>query len=172
MKYLYFSIICMIFVMCKKDDDDFNWGEANATLNGMTWQAETYSSSAPAYPDHIGINLNVYNDNRFLRQTLSFHKVEIRKGVYDLGRVINPHDYSYIGTAFSTILDDGDVLGDIYILDTLSMGNYFEVLNYSESKKEIEVKFSATFLLDRKANANASDSLKFEDGYIKTRINN
>ncbi len=160
--------------MCKKDDDHYHWGEATALLNGVEWHADPFAATAPAYPEgFVGIVAEIYSgENGFLREVYGFHKVPLKAGVYDLGRVINPHDYPHVATDYYTALDDGDVVGDIYLLDTLANNNYFEVLSYKESKKEIEVKFAATFLLDRKANTNAPDTLKFEDGYIKTRINN
>lgn len=171
-KYLLFFLAAFVIISCKKDDDNYTWGEANAILNNEIWDAETYGAPAPAFPDgYIGINLDVKNGSGFLRQSLVIHKVPLEKGVYDLGVAYTPHDYPYVSMQYFTTLDDGDVVGDVYYLDSLAVDNRFEVLNYSESKKEIEIEFAATFLLDRKYHDDAPDTLIFEDGYIKTRVN-
>ena len=174
MKYSYsiIMVIALTIYSCNKDDDNMDHGEANAIVNGSPWQAKPYGGWAPAYPEgYIGIVAEMYNDDGFLRQDISFHKIPLEEGVFELGRILHPHDYPYIGAAFFT-LQGGDVLGDIYLLDTLANDNYFEVVDYAANRKEIEVKFAATFLLDRRANASAPDTIKFEDGYIKTQISN
>jgi hypothetical protein len=172
MKNIVFFTAILFFISCQKDDDISTSGEAFATSNGKAWEGSPYASAAPAYPeDHIGIVAELFNEHGLLREEISFHRIPLEKNRYDLGRIYNPHTYPYVGAAFFTLLDDGDVLGDIYLLDTLATGNYFEVLSYSENQKEIEVKFAATFLLDKRANADAPDTLKFEDGYIKTKVN-
>ncbi len=167
-KHILLFFLGLFFMMCKKEDDGLYWGEAGAVLNGEAWDADPYGLIALVYPEgFIGINTEVSNIG--FVETLSFGRVPTIPGEYPLGVTVYPPDSTYVGAFFGTLIG-GDILGDFYILDTLASDNYFEVLSYKEGKKEIEVKFTATFLLDNKVRPDAPDTLRFEDGYIKTRV--
>jgi hypothetical protein len=105
----------------------------------------------------------------FFIESLFFSKVPIIPGQYELGRIVHPHNYPYIGGEVSNYVD-GDIGADIYSIDTTAV-NYFEVTSYKSNKKEIEIRFSATYLKTKKYYTVTPDTLKFTDGYIKTRIN-
>ena len=172
MKYINLVLIIFSFFSCKKENsNNFTNGEATAILNTTHWEAETYAASSAAFPkEYIGMSAYVFNKDGYKRESLGFSKVPLETGKFDVGRGGYPHEYSYVGMDYFTILEDGDVVGDIYLLDTLATGNYLEVINYSVDQKEIEIEFSATFLLDRRHHDDAPDTLKFENGYIKTKI--
>ncbi len=169
-KHILLFFLGLFFLMCKKEDDGLYWGEAGAVVNGETWDADPFGSIGSTYPEgFIGINAEASNVG--FVETLIFGRVPTIPGEYPLGRQVYPRNYTYVSTTYYTSIG-GDVSGDFYLLDTLASDNYFEVLSYKEGGKEIEVKFTATFLLSKKSRPDAPDTLRFEDGYIKTRVYN
>lgn len=165
-----FIAIILFVITCKKDDE--YWGTAKATKNGKEWEAKPAGLFAPAFPDgYIGIIVDALDYDGYRIESLSFSKVPLKVGVYALGRAVYPHEYAYVGTSSNNYID-GDIGGDSYELDTTALDNYFEVVSFKSKKKEIELRFTATYVIVKRSFAMTPDTLKFTDGYIKTRVQN
>jgi hypothetical protein len=169
MKTFLFAATILILFSCKKEN--IYWGIAEATKNQTQWEARPVGGTAQAYPDgFIGINADVFNSDGFKRENLFFERVPLEAGTYPLGIIVYPATYSHVGSAYFTYVSDGDASEDHYAIDTTAVDNHFEVLSFNENKKEIEVKFTASYIISRRVNPNTPEKIKFEDGYIKTRI--
>ena len=75
---------------------------------------------------------------------------------------------------YYTLMDDGDVLCDIYdVYSPDSSENYLQLSSYNMNQKLVKGSFQATFLIKDKNNkclANAPDTIRFRNGEFYTKF--
>ncbi len=176
------GLFLILLFTCNKDDDgnpyywnrDY-WGEATALKNGEQWNALIYGHRR-SVPTHIGASFSidvydVFGDVGFWRQALSFFRVPLEKGTYNLVKSVAQDSLESPGANYIFILQDGDVAGDLFtILE--SEENYIEVLSFDDD--EIAAGFQVTFVrynLETISNPEVPDTIRFTNGYFHTRLN-
>ena len=173
-KQLTFIFILLLLVSCEKDENlpelylDY-WGTAPSIKNGKFWNPKIYGGKIPLL-GHYGIAITEHDSGKIRRRNLSITKIlgpEI--GIFKIEEVdINASNR--IHAFFTTTLDDGDVLGDVFLLDTTKI-NFIEIseVKGNEVKGSFEVNFKRDSPLSRKY-LESEDSLKIECKSFHTRI--
>ena len=91
------------------------WGTAPSIKNGKLWNPKIYGGKIPLL-GHYGIAITEHDSGKIRRRNLSITKIlgpEI--GIFKIEEVdINASNR--IHAFFTTTLDDGDVLGDVFLL--------------------------------------------------------
>lgn len=157
---------------CKKDKSaDPYWGDAMALLNGNIWTPKIYAGANEPYQQGIDILMNKYNDQDFLRQTLFLYKIPKQVGKYPLVendiRVID----SLTGAEFYTSLEDGDILGDTFILLDNIVDNYVQIDKIEGD--QLWGTFQMALIRDgQKSDLSVPDTIIITGGEFHTRIKN
>ncbi len=173
-------LTCLVCLSCSKDDDfsaiwnwDY-WGEVSADLNGSSWDqaliyGHNHSTMTLSHPG-LALSIDVYGDSGFLRESLFLNQIPCDIGKHMLYDV-DPNLSDLPRAWYSTILADGDVVGDsFYVLETAD--NFIDIT--SLDKSEVIAKFQISFLRDAtrgKSNAGIPDTIRFTDGYLHTKLN-
>jgi hypothetical protein len=164
-----------IFIACKKNKNEFKYfGSASATMNGRTWNAGTVRCviNIPCYKGKLGFGFKVYNQQGFLRESLIFSKIPIKKGNFLLSSK-NYNDVTCIDTLptseYFTAQDDGDVLLDSYNAIP-SPDNYFTIEDYNERTKELRGSFAVAFKIVLRGAVDAPDTIRVTNGKFYTKV--
>lgn len=176
-----FLIISFISFLasCKESDDFFSVysGNARARKNGEPWNDNLYVRTAPDPLFGYGFDLVIdrFNESRFLRETLFFNKIDYQKGLFQIDTFDVRVDTFRIGGGYYTSSDDGDVGCDFYkVLSGDGIQNQVEIISYNEKTRIVEGKFDVTLIIDLsfrpRCNPNAPDTIRFSDGWFRTRI--
>ena len=172
MKKLTFALCAVLIAGCNKEpSNDPYWGEATALKNGIAWQAKSYAAFEPSKwgTDYIDIIIRHFDINNNLREGLTFLKVPMKVGVYNVESVNLDDNYIVVGTSYNTFQDDGHILGDSFLIDTTVLENKVEVLTFNKSEGKIEVNFSAIFVISKRQTNESPDTVRFESGYVNTK---
>lgn len=175
-KCFLFCILSFLWLAaCKEktEDDPYDWGqwgEASATKNGKGWTALCGTKLSDTYPGKFGITFNNFSGSNFLRGQFSFRHVPFREGVY------YPLDYPTENSAlpdsamtvdFGTLLDDGDVAGDRYIM-LYDSAVVFYIDKIDPQTTELWGRFSGAFVKyienGYEHDPGSPDTLIFENG--------
>ena len=181
-KHLLFFISIVFWLQaCKEKPEDpyvndiAVWGEASATKNGLPWTATCGAASAVSYPGKFIFGINRFNANNHLRDQLGFRYVPFQEGIYyplDYPTVYGALPDSAMTVDFGTILSDGDVAGDRYVmLHDSAVVLYIDKID--PQTKEFWGRFSATmikYIEHQEWDPNSPDTLKFENGRYHAKI--
>jgi len=109
----------------------------------------------------------LYNNADIWRNALTIWG--IKKGDIGVFKISSDSIPEYISCFYTTIPEDGDVLGDVFKLDK-TKDNTIEITEISGN--EIKGKFNATLIRDtsRPKYLESYDTLRFTDGVFHTRI--
>jgi hypothetical protein len=171
-KLIQLILISIILASCQKDEaiSPFvwpYWGDASAFKNGVIWKPKVIGIRDEENNERYNLVFDIYNDKDFLRNNLTIHGIELGKiKIFPINSDSVPQPVSSL---FATILEDGDVLGDVFTLDK-TKDNTVEITEISGN--EIKGKFTATLIRDtsRPKYLESSDTLRFTDGTFHTRI--
>ncbi|MDO6389558.1 hypothetical protein Q4E40_05435 [Pontibacter sp. BT731] len=78
------------------------------------------------------------------------------------------------GSSYSTLVDDGDVLGDIFKVYGKAVDNYVTITSFNEKTREVKGEFQVTLVFDQLDNRNdptAPDTIRFTNERFHTKIN-
>lgn len=170
--YLFFATALLFaFNSCKKEtfiDDGEYWGKGQVTINGTEWK-NAKPRAIDNSKDVLNVYLDVFDKNDIYIYGLGFENVPMHTGRQKLVAQENFIQLDGVENYLFSGVENGHVLGDYYVLDTLAQGNYFEVISYNAANKhEMELRFSMTLI-----NSNdITDTLRIKDGYLKTRVVN
>jgi hypothetical protein len=171
-KLIQLILISIILAGCQKDEaiSPFvwpYWGEASALKNGVIWKPKVIALQDELNPLYFGINFDLYNNADIWRNALTIWG--IKKGDIGVFKISSDSIPEYISCFYTTILEDGDVLGDVFKLDK-TKENTVEITEISGN--EITGKFNVTLIRDisRPNYLESSDTLRFTDGVFHTRI--
>lgn len=172
---------------CKEEEEpslipDYYWGEASALKNGKEWQPLIYGITLRGISRQYGILMDVFSEQGFRRERLTFGY--LKKDRIDSFPVLAdsifknennfPNELIYSDSCdatHSTMIDDGDVVGDFYDVDQ-TKDNYIEIVEYDEESGEVSGRFEVTFILtyDSPWTPDSPDTVKFTNGVFKTKI--
>ncbi|MCK5443078.1 MAG: hypothetical protein KAJ23_14415 [Maribacter sp.] len=144
-------VLLFIAVGCSKDDseDGFYNGSATALKNGEAWKAKAFFGESTDNPGKFLLTIDVHNNQGFWRESLGIQKINNVFVAQQVGHYLADSSFEGALVSYSTFIDDGDVLGDFYELDTIAADNHFQLTRYNSSKGEIEGVFNISYVLTR-----------------------
>ncbi|MBI1226900.1 MAG: hypothetical protein GC192_16835 [Bacteroidetes bacterium] len=167
-------VISCISIGCKKEEKvpifhpgDMTYGRMDAKKNGKNWIA---SSSAQNY-DNIhslfALDAVTYSEEGFLREELFLNKIPKKVGKYVVSGPYNDIIDDFIGSAYHTLEDDGDVLEDTWDVDETAADNYLEITFIDTIENIVKGNMTVSFKISTdggKRNADNPDKVKFSKG--------
>lgn len=175
MKNLNF-IIMILFIglpSCKKETlstiPDIYWGEVSATKNGESWTGKVYAGRIRIESYGFFVTVDVYNGQEFMRERLILSKIPY----LEQANTIHLVDTVLTDASYGTLVDDGDVVGDIYKVIEGESDNFVTITSYNEETKEVKGNFQVTFVFDEtdtKSDPTAPDTIRFTSGEFHTKI--
>ena len=113
MRYL-LAFFTMLLVQCKKDNADY-WGMATCKINGVAWSGLIRAAWDVNGSGTLGIIIDKYNEEGFLRQSFSLFALKPLVGNQKIYRYELSDVSIHSATArYFTATDDGDVGCDVY----------------------------------------------------------
>ncbi|MDO8366574.1 MAG: hypothetical protein Q7T20_07260 [Saprospiraceae bacterium] len=179
--FLFCILSLLVFASCKEKTEDEpydwgQWGEASAIKNGADWTAICGTKMSDVYPGKFVITFNNFNIFNYLRGQFSFRYVPLLEGVYyplDYPTEYNALPDSAMTVDFGTLLDDGDVAGDRYIM-LYDSAVVFYIDKIDPQTQELWGKFSASLVKyienGYEHDPGSPDTLIFENGVYHAKI--
>lgn len=153
------------------DPDEFN-SEVSALLNGEQWYAYmNWSRDIYLSKDTLGFYFFVTKDD-ILREDLSFYNIPLKTGVYSISEFV-PGVWTITEptAGYATILEDGDVVGEIYDSSADTVFHFFALDKYDPVKQEVEGRFQVELIKDPSRDFfDTPDTLRFTNGRFKLRM--
>jgi len=184
-KFIILISFIAIAISCKKEDaglpipiyqpGPMTYGKATAVKATENWTASAYAILEDWSNGTISLNAETFSDDGFLRESLGFSEIPAEVGKYELGN-FRPLDDGIPGVGYCNIIDDGDVLGDCYVVDLTATDNFVEVTYVDTLERIIRGKFTATFVIDltgaykEKIDPANPDKVKFWNGMFDVKI--
>ncbi|NCP91150.1 MAG: hypothetical protein GW827_13125 [Flavobacteriales bacterium] len=175
-KHLILFILIFSFMACNKDDDnlvpDTYTGTASALKNGEEWNALAYFDEINTSPSSFILRVDVYNNEGLWRETFDIRRVLANFSIQEITSTDNQNELGLLSADYSTILSDGDVLGDIYDLDTTATNNFIQITSYNPSRAEINGIFNVSLILTRDSNelGTPPQNLVFTNGEFTVKV--
>ncbi len=197
MKYTIMMLILttlLWFQNCKNEEiDPHVSGEVIAgAINGKHWQNTNlrigYSKKCT---QSIGLNIVVFNEDRFLRESFGIGKIPLREGSLDIikyeftGESVKSNclndsttNTNTVSASYYTLQDDGHVIKDTYmVFSNPKEKNRLTITKLDLTNNHIEAEFDATFILKlgddgKKWFADSPDTLRFKGVKFKASIVN
>lgn len=145
-------ILIFGFIACSSDDDigpDIYTGTATALKNGEAWSSVAYFDEINTSPSSFILRADVYNNEGLWRETFDIRRIQPNLNIQEITSTNNQNDLGLLSADYGTLIDDGDVVGDIYSLDTNATNNFIQITSYNSSRAEIEGIFNVSFILTR-----------------------
>ncbi|UZS00079.1 hypothetical protein [Chondrinema litorale] len=175
-KFRIFVLLTVLILGCSEEDSlipEVYTGKVTALKNGESWESLAYFDSLEHIPNRYILKAHVYNENSFWRETFDIRKL---KASYEIQPIISyeTSEPEKVSSHYNTMIDDGDVVGDIYSLDTTITNHYFQITDYDASKQEITGVFQVSFILTRDDGEGETppQKLEFTDGKFTVKVNN
>jgi hypothetical protein len=126
-------------------------GEAFAKKNGVIWESFVVKIDRYSVDENFSLILNmlIIDNQDYPRENFSIFRI---KNSFNRQLILNSKRESSsdsLGVFYSTLIDDGDVVGDIYELDTSTMNNFIQITNYNSIKNQIEGIFNVSLIISR-----------------------
>lgn len=163
-------------VACNDDENPFEFtGSATALKNGEHWKSGLRVAKNLPYDIGIDLIFTVLDRSGIEREHLSIVRVN---NIHEAQKIyLTTIDDTYlmsdsISILYTTLIDDGDVLGDIYGIDTTYNDNYVRLTKIDPSKCEITGVFNLKLVLIRDDNDGPTppNILEFTNGQFKSRV--
>jgi len=149
------------------------YGWLSAKKNGEEFLASAHAKKGkePPYDSYFSLRLRTETEDGSLRELISFFEIE-----YDQPKtyLFGPYEEVFDGTIstdYFTRRADGDVSGDIYLLDESAPDNVFTITEVDTFASVVKGTFTVSYIIDpdreKKDPANP-DKLKFTDGVFET----
>lgn len=156
-----------------EDENPFEFtGNATALKNNEPWKSNIRVGKN--VPFNIGLNINfmVLSQQGIERESMAIYRVKTdlsRQPIYLTNSQI---ENDSVGIFYTTLIDDGDVLGDIYGIDTTYNDNYLQLTSIDSKKCKITGVFNFRLILIRDDNDGPTppDFLEFTNGQFTSRI--
>jgi hypothetical protein len=169
--------ILLLFGLClscsNENDNPFGFtGSASAIKNNESWRANIRVGKN--IPFNIGLNINflVLNQQGFERESMAIYRVKAHLNRQTIHLTNAQIKNDSIGVFYTTLIDDGDILGDIYSIDTTYQDNYIQLTNIDSKKCEITGVFNVRLILIRDDNDGPPppNVIEFTNGQFTSRI--
>lgn len=179
MKYfMIFLIPLTILQSCKEDPSiipDIYWGEASAIKNGEPWSGRIYAQPNEPYGYGFDISIDVFNNQEFLREVLHIAKIPYNMSKTKIDTLDIRVDVTLTAASYSSLVDDGDVLGDLFKVYEGEEENYIIITEYNEETGEIRGEFEVAFVFDEgplgtRSDPTVPDTIRFTNGTFHTKI--
>lgn len=148
---------------------DTSSGAAYAKKLTATWRAQAISVVLNSFDtNYISIEFFTYNSKGEIRETFGFGPIprfEEPKtyGIKEMTKSTLQPDF--VSPSYGTWKSDGDVLEDIYDLDTTAQDNFFKVEKIDLANKRMEGSFTVTFNIEEPRNNPINPkTVKFSNG--------
>ncbi len=175
---------------CRKNEEPSPyWGTASAWFNGENWNElrgwklqVSGATGAPAdlppcQPGILHIVMEKSTSEGIRREVLSITKIPPAVGTYPVHIFKNCQENKLVGSGYSLVGADGDVLLDSYrVLETED--NWVEVTDYNANTGEIRGNFQIAFVHGgaydvvkrEKVVTSFPDTVRFTNGQFHTRV--
>lgn len=173
MKYITICLLLTFLFSCNKDfKPDFENGKAEALKNGTTWEGQARGlDNNQGYG--VDMYYDVFNSEGFLRQRLEFTRIPKTAGSYALYNTFDQNIGTKSASNYITVVSDGDVTGDLYLIVEDEDLSFITVDSYDENTRWFRGTFQATYYFDPnriKYDPNAPDTIKFEMGDFEVKL--
>lgn len=153
-KHLILAILILALGACSKDDGslipNIYTGTASALKNGKEWSSLAYFEVMNSYnPKTFILRTDVYNDSGIWRETFDIRRILPNFDIQEITSTDNQNTLDLLSAGYGTLIEDGDVVGDIYELDTTATNNFIQITNYNSERAEIKGKFNVSLVLTR-----------------------
>lgn len=173
MKYLTYLLLLVFFLSCNKDfKPNFENGKVEALKDGIEWEGQARGGE-----NNQGYGIDMYYDifssEGILRQRLSFSRIPKTKGTYALYNTFDQNIGTKSASNYSTVVSDGDVTGDLYLILEDENKSFITVDSYDENSRWFRGTFQATYYIDPsriKYDPNALDTIRFKMGNFEVKL--
>jgi hypothetical protein len=152
-------------------DQAFGW--STATKNGQVFEASGAALVHTERPDDfLGIELRTFTDWVANRETIYIAELDYSLGVYQIVEQDDDQENGVPIGFYTTTSDDGDVLEDVYKLDS-RQDNWIEItaIDTLIGEPTFFGKYNIHFKIDRdKTNPLNPDHVRFIDGTFEVRF--
>lgn len=176
MRYVFFQLLLVLASLqsCQKETSDFAdiyWGEASALKNGAHWQGSVYAR--PHEPYGFYVRMDAFDARGFHREALTIFKIPLSVQHNEIDTVREEANTALTGATYSTLVDDGDVLGDLFRVYG-GGDNHVTVSSFNAATGEVAGEFAVTLVFagppDTRSDSTASDTICFKEGRFHTKI--
>ncbi len=147
-------------------------GNSSAYKNTDKWLSGLRATPNKTMKVGVDLDFTVTNKDGVAIENLFLYKVKLlnTKQSINFTDISSANDST--GVYYTTLLADGDVIGDIYELDTLASTNFLLLTNIDPNGKKIEGIFSIHLKLKRDDGIGPTPLLKiiFSDGVFQSRM--
>jgi len=167
------TIIIALLISCKKEDNKSPYiGEASAYKNGIKWEAYTYTSTFRNDSNEIDIIISTQDKNNIVREHLNILNLSLELGKHSIDTMYGSALLKNFGITYTTLVDDGDVIGDEYYSPAINEENHVTVDSYDSITGDLSGRFNFYLVLgDRtKFDHSLPDTMRFTDGNFHVRI--
>lgn len=152
------------------------WGEITAIKNNEGLErafiiGHDHTLNPTLNHPGLTIGIDIYNEKNFESESLTFIQVPCEIGRYNLVST-DPNTHDLPTVSYLTIIEDGHVAGDVYIVDTTKI-NVIEISELTESD-EVFGTFELNMIRDTSrvpVSILTLDTVRFTEGYFHTRLN-
>jgi hypothetical protein len=159
---------------CEKEDieplREYEFGgRATAKKNNVDWKAEIRATQA--VKSELGMSLNLYVFNGYtLIENLYVYKIPTSLGTYEITYTEAIDENTSTGCELYTMID-GDVLDDIYYIDTTNY-NFITIDEYDEKAAKIKGTFQVHTIIVKDGRFTESPpEVRFTSGEYETEVN-
>lgn len=128
-------LLLMAIITCN-DYDYYNpfipnyWGKVDANLNGNVWHAVPYCRRSSWDHSRMTISMDRRNSYGELRESLDIFNVPKLEGSHKITATTSSPKPTEIGALLSTLLDDGDVFGDLFRYDSTLGSSFIQIIKW------------------------------------------
>jgi hypothetical protein len=173
---LILTLMGVYMTSCKEDDENpFGFtGNATGQKNGQGWNSNVRVTKNLPYEIGLDITFTVLNGEGFQREHLSIVRVKTSTEVQRIYLTLldNQIKNDSVAVLYTTLIDDGDVVGDVYGIDTTFNDNYVQLTRIDSKKCEIAGVFNLRLKLIKDDNEGPTppDFLEFSDGEFISKV--
>jgi len=174
-----FITILLLFGLCLscsyENENPFGFtGSATAIKNGVSWNSNVRVLKNLPYNIGINITFTVLNKDGYKREHLGIARVKTSMDVQRIYLTLldNQIKNDSVAILYSTLIDDGDVGGDVYGIDSTYNNNYIQLTSIDSKNCEITGKFNFRLILIRDDNDGPAppNVIEFTNGQFTSRI--
>lgn len=167
------TALTVLLICCRKEDNKSSYiGEANAYKNGIKWEAYTHTSTFRNDSNKIDIIISTQDKNNIVREHLNILNLSLELGKHSIDTIYGSTLLNNFGITYTTLVDDGDVIGDEYYSPARNEENHVVVDSYDSITGDLSGRFNFYLVLgDRiKFDHSLPDTMRFTDGNFHIRI--
>jgi hypothetical protein len=163
--------LALLFFSCQKKYERYYTGSASALKNGTNWSPKI-NGALGENEGTFCIRLDGFSGEE-VTESLGIANIPFKTGrTKILRRYYTAIDLTRIVGHYTTLLDDGDVTCDWYVVaDQDTASNYVQVDSFTVATGKVYGKFAMKLFLQLpKCNATALDTMVFTNGVFETTV--